>query len=204
MALSCCGRPAANFAVVNRLSQLFQKTSVCCLCSQTGLLQEVLDVMVVAEKNEQVVWQGLLRQGWGIWLSLYGCDLCLRSLLLDTDVHYNLCIPAMQSLKRRVACSRSNMLCKLGRDTAAKFEHGVSESGTASFQRQLRGNKTNTQVVPDDEVVSCSVDGPGPGNQTSLQGDGASGLSNSPGGPQCHPVLCRTQIAAAAATQSAW
>jgi len=44
----------------------FKKPSVCCLESQTGLLQEVLDVMVVAEENEQVVWQGLLRQGWGV------------------------------------------------------------------------------------------------------------------------------------------
>ena len=55
-----------------------------------------------------------------------------------------------------------------------------------------------------DKVVSCSASGPDPGKLTSLQGDGASGLSNSPGGPQCHPVLCQTQSAAAAATQSAW
>lgn len=53
--LNCCGRPAANFAVVNMLGQLLQKTSMCCLYSQTGLLPEVLDVMVVAEEHEQVV-----------------------------------------------------------------------------------------------------------------------------------------------------
>ena len=53
---NCCGRPAANFVVVNRLGQLLQKTSACCVDSQTGLLQEVLNVMVVAEGNEQVVW----------------------------------------------------------------------------------------------------------------------------------------------------
>ena len=61
---------------------------MCCLYSQTGLLQEVLDVMVVAEENEQVVWQGLLRQGWGICLSMYGCDLCLTSMLLDTSTYF--------------------------------------------------------------------------------------------------------------------
>jgi len=56
---------------------------------------------------------------------------------------------------------------KLGGDTAAKLEHSVSNVGTASFHRQLCGNKTSTQFVPDGQVISCSVSGHGPGNQTS-------------------------------------
>jgi len=89
--LNCCGKPAANFADLNKPGQLFQKTSVCCVYSQTGRLQEVLDVMVVAEENEQVVWQGLLRQGWGVCLSLHGCDLCLGPMSLDTNMNVSIC-----------------------------------------------------------------------------------------------------------------
>jgi len=98
MALKLLQRPAANFAVVKRLGQLLQKTSVCCLYSQTGLLQEMLDVMVVAEENEQVVWQGLLRQGWSVCLSMYGCDLCLRPMVLGTNIHVAICAYLLCSL----------------------------------------------------------------------------------------------------------
>ena len=81
-----------NFAVLSRFSQQ------CCLYSQTGLLQEMLDVMVVAEENEQVVWQGLLRQGWSVCLSMYGCDLCLRPMVLGTNIHVAICAYLLCSL----------------------------------------------------------------------------------------------------------
>lgn len=59
---------------------------------------EMLDVMVVAEENEQVVWQGLLRQGWSVCLSMYGCDLCLRPMVLGTNIHVAICAYLLCSL----------------------------------------------------------------------------------------------------------